>query len=243
MKEMMDDTREELARNKSARKARSSRSVKAKPSEKAINSTSDSSSDTTQCNDTPVSDTAAEEENKNEALVGGVRQCDGPQVDPSCSNNTRPGPRKVRRKAPPPPHPAPPHYAPPQSRPSQPHPPGSQGLPQDSQETAAAHCEKHLNKTEKDGSGNYPEELNPFGEVDEGQDSLSLGSVGTFCKETPVQDVQPGEMSSTGKEGLIDHKGPSPCDETQTPDSTAHTEPIPKMEKPCKFFSHRTDIF
>ena len=229
MKEMMDDAREELARNKSARKARSSRSVKAKPSEKAMNSSRDSSSDTTGCNDAPVSVTAAEEENANEALVGGVRQCDGPQVDPSCSNNTRPGPRKVRRKAPPPPHPAPPRPAPPQSCPSQPRPPGSQGLPQDRQETTAARCEKHLNKTEKAESGNYPEDLNPFGEVDEGQVSLSLGSVRTVCQETPetpVQDheVQPGEMSSTEKEALIDHKG------------TAHTEQILKREKPCKFF-------
>ena len=229
MKEMMDDAREELARNKSIKKARSSRSVKTKPSEKAMNSSRDSSSGTTQCNDTPVSDTAVEEENKNEAVVGGVRQCDGPQVDPSCSNNTRPGPRKVRRKAPPPPRPAPPRPAPPQSRPSQPHPTGSQGFPQDCQETTAARCEKHLNETEKAESGNYPEDLNPFGEVDEGQDSLSLGSVGTVCKETPetpVQDyeVQPGEMSSTEKEGLIDHKG------------TAHTELILKRENLCKFF-------
>ena len=68
-------------------------------------------------------------------------------------------------------------------------------------------------------------------------DSLSLGSVGTFCKETTVEDheVQPVEMSSTEKEGPIDHKGPSPC-ETQMPDPTVHTEPIVKMEKPCKFF-------
>ena len=111
MKEMMDDAGEELARKKSVRKARSSRSVKTNPSEKAMNSSRDSSNDTTQCNDTPVSDTAVEEENKNEALVGGVHHCDGPQVDPSCSNNTRPGPRKVRRKAPPPPRPALPRLA------------------------------------------------------------------------------------------------------------------------------------
>ena len=238
MKEMMDDAREELARKKSVRMARSSRSVKTKPSEKAMNSSRDSSSDTTQCNDTPVSDTASEEENKNEALVGGVRQCDGPQMDPSCSNNTRPGPRKVRRKAPPPPCPAPPHPAPPQSRPSQPHPPGSQGLPQDRQETTAACCEKPLYETEKAESGKYPEELNPFGDVDEERvDSLSLGSVGTFCKETTVEDheVQPVEMSSTEKEGPIDHKGLSPC-ETQMPDPTVHTEPIVKREKSCKFF-------
>ena len=241
MKEMMDDAREELARKKSVRKARSSRSVKTKPSEKAMNSSRDSSSDTTQCNYTPVSDTAAEEENKNEALVGGtvVRQCDGPQVDPSCSNNTRPGPRKVKRKAPPPPRPAPPRPVPPQSRPSQPQPPCSQGFPQDGQETAAACCEKPLYETEKAESGKYPEELNPFGDVDEERDSLSLGSVGAVCKETTVEDhkVQPGEMSSTEKEGLIDHKGTSPCE------TTAHTEPIPKRKKPRKFFSHCTDIF